>query len=712
MELHSSSQSPLLISSNDFVQDGSVDLKGRPVSRTLSGGWKASLFIIGVEIAERLAYGGISSNLVSYLTNVLHQSTVTAAKNVNIWGGVAFVLPFVGAFIADTYLGRFWTILISSLVYLLGFMTLTVSASLPFLQPPPCSNMLSDSCPKASSFQFGVFFCALYLVALGQGGHKPCLQAFGADQFDDENPTERKNKSSFFNWWYFGICSGSVIAVSVLTYIQDNVGWGVGFGIPAVAMAVALFVFLCETKYYRHKLPGDSPLTRIIQVLVAATRKRNVSVPLKGDNRLFVIPEEEILKVGLRRQLLPTNQFRFLDKAAVSDAKDYDNITANSWRVCTTTQIEEVKLILRLFPIWVTCLMYGAVFAQSSTFCTKQGSTMKRNIGAHFEIPPATLQCFIFLSIMVLVPVYDRIFVPLARKYTGNERGITLLQRIGMGMFFSILSMIVAALTEIKRLKAAKDNGLVDKPYATIPLSIFWLFPQYILFGTSDVFTTIGLQEYFYDQMPDTMKSLGIAVYLSVIGVGSFLSSILISITDEFSSRGKEGSWFPDNLNKAHLDYFYWLLAVLSGLSLILDSWLYYQNKGCLALAGIHSEVKFKKEKSFVLKYLARGNMDAMAHGLEILLEPPLKLWLLWCCYTTKYWTQTWNVDCSAVKLNFRSQAKRGGLVPSILRFRPGEEWSVKSPATSVWASASASALALIPGWLLLSLLWLTLLVL
>ena len=68
--------------------------------------------------------------------------------------------------------------------------------------------------------------------------------------------------------------------------------------------------------------------------------------------------------------------------------------------------------------------------------------------------------------------------------------------------------MIVSALTEMKRLQVAKDYGLEDMPHATIPSSIFWLLPQYILFVISDVFTMIGLQEYFYDQMPDTMRSM------------------------------------------------------------------------------------------------------------------------------------------------------------------------------------------------------------
>ncbi|XP_057826861.2 protein NRT1/ PTR FAMILY 5.10 [Cryptomeria japonica] len=565
-----------LLSPDEFVKDGSVDLHGHSVIRARTGTLKASPFIIGVEIAERFAHAGIQSNLITYLTNVLHESTASAASNVNIWSGVQSMLPFLGAFVADSYLGRYWTIIVCSLVYLLGLILVTLSASLRSLK---------------SHFKIGLFYFSLYLVALGQGGHKPCLQAFGADQFDDENPKEKKHKSSFFNWWYFVTCLGTLSGFTVLTYIQDNIGWGVGFGIPAVTMTMALLLFLCGTRFYRNKPPSGSPLTRIIHVFVASFFKRNASIPFREQNQLASIQEVEVLKTESRRQLLQTDKFGFLDKATIEDELDFECKTTRNWRLCTVQQVEEVKLILGMLPIWMTCLMYGVVFAQSSTFFTKQGSTMDRKIGRHFVIPSASMQLFTSISIMVLVPVYDRIFVPIAKRLSGNERGITLLQRIGAGMFFSALSMIVAAGIETQRVKVAKDNGLIDKPSATVPMSVFWLLPQYVLFGMADVFTVVGMQEYFYDQMPDTMKSLGIAVSMSVIGVGSFLSSFLILVVEKITCTNEEQCWFANNLNKAHLDYFYWLLASLSLLNLGIFMTLAscYKYKKAAATAREHS---------------------------------------------------------------------------------------------------------------------------
>lgn len=118
-----------------------------------------------------------------------------------------------------------------------------------------------------------LFFVSLYLVALGQGAHKPCIIAFGADQFDDQDPQEFTSRSSFFNWWYFSCCAGPLAALLVLNYIQDNVSWGIGFGIPCISMAISLTIFLLGTKSYRYSVKRRDEkcaLSRIGQVFIKA----------------------------------------------------------------------------------------------------------------------------------------------------------------------------------------------------------------------------------------------------------------------------------------------------------------------------------------------------------------------------------------------------------------------------------------------------------
>ena len=146
-------------------------------------------------------------------------------------------------------------------------------------------------------------------------------------------------------------------------------------------------------------------------------------------------------------------------------------------KVGSATEFEKAKAILRLFPIWSTCLVYAKVLVQSSTFFTKQGMTMDRSVWSGFDITAASLQVCISLSIVLFVPIYDRIFIPMARKFTNKPSGITMLQRIGIGIFISSISMVIAALVETKRLKTTQDHGLIDMPYATVPMRVWLLVP-------------------------------------------------------------------------------------------------------------------------------------------------------------------------------------------------------------------------------------------
>ncbi|XP_058768246.1 protein NRT1/ PTR FAMILY 5.10-like [Vicia villosa] len=563
-----------LLESETTLVDGAVDYSGQPAVRSKSGYWRSAWFIIGVEVTERISFYGIQGNLISYLTGPLNQSTATAAKNVNIWVGTSSLLPLLGAFLADSFLGRYRTIILASLIYILGLGLLALSAMLPSLTKSKCqvdTNFIS--CSQQS--QVILFFISLYLVAIGQGGHKPCVQAFGADQFDEQHPKEHRARSSFFNWWYFTVLAGCTLIISILNYIQDNYSWVLGFGIPCTVMTIGLLVFLLGSMTYRYNIKKNdtSPFLRIGRVFVAAIRNwrnalSNTSI------------EEECDGMLLRRS---TEQFSFLNKALLTPKGSKEGNT------CSLVEVQEAKAILRLVPIWTTCLVYGIVFAQVFTFFTKQGRSMERTIFPGFDIPPASCQSINGIAIILFSPIYDRIFVPIARAITGKPSGITMLQRIGTGIFISMFTMVVAAFVETKRLKTAQEYGLVDDANATVPMSIWWLIPQYFLFGISEVFTMVGLQEFFYDQVPNELRSMGLALYLSIVGVGSFLSGFLISLIQNLSGKDGHESWFCDNINKAHLDYFYWLLAGLSmvGFTLFLyfSKYYTYNHKGTIRQA-------------------------------------------------------------------------------------------------------------------------------
>ncbi|KAF7807119.1 protein NRT1/ PTR FAMILY 5.2-like [Senna tora] len=533
---------------NEYTQDGTVDLKGKPVLRSKRGGWKACSFIVVYEVFERMAYYGISSNLVLYLTRKLHQGTVTSANNVTNWVGTIWITPILGAYVADAHLGRYWTFVIASIIYLSGMSLLTLSVSLPSLKPPSCLEKDLTKCKKASPLQLAVFYGSLYTLALGTGGTKPNISTIGADQFDDFDPKEKAHKLSFFNWWMFSIFFGTLFANTVLVYIQDNVGWTLGYALPTLGLAISIMIFLGGSPFYRHKLPNGSPFTKMGRVIVAALRKWRVGVP-NDPKELYELDLEE-----------------FLNKACVKTSSS--SSTTTPWMLCSVTQVEETKQMLRMLPILVSTFVPSIMVAQINTLFVKQGTTLDRSIGKSFQIPPASLGAFVTLSLLVSVVLYDRLFVKIMKKLTKNPRGITLLQRMGIGLTIHIVIMVVASLTERYRLGVARKHGVVENG-GRVPISIFILIPQFVLMGTADAFLEVSKIEFFYDQAPESMKSLGTSYSMTTLGVGNFLSSLILSAVSRITSNDHHQGWILNNLNASHLDYYYAFFAVLNLLNLL-----------------------------------------------------------------------------------------------------------------------------------------------
>lgn len=75
-------------------------------------------WVAGAEVFERFVNYGIRSNLINFLTGQLGQSTAAAAANVNLWSATVWLLPVLGALVADSFLGRYRTIILSCLFYI------------------------------------------------------------------------------------------------------------------------------------------------------------------------------------------------------------------------------------------------------------------------------------------------------------------------------------------------------------------------------------------------------------------------------------------------------------------------------------------------------------------------------------------------------------------------------------------------------------------
>lgn len=226
------------------------------------------------------------------------------------------------------------------------------------------------------------------------------------------------------------------------------------------------------------------------------------------------------------------------------------------WIASTVTQVEEVKMVFKLIPIWSTCILFWTIYSQMTTFTVEQATFMKRNIGS-FVIPSGSFSAFLFISILLFTSLNEKLVVPLARKLTHNTQGLTSLQRIGIGLIFAMVAMIAAAAIEKHRRVFAIENKT--------KISAFWLVPQFFLVGAGEAFAYVGQLEFFIREAPESMKSMSTGLFLSTLSMGFFVSSLLVSLVDEITKK----RWLTSNLNKGKLDYFYLLLAVLAAMNFI-----------------------------------------------------------------------------------------------------------------------------------------------
>ncbi|KAH6837435.1 Major facilitator superfamily protein [Perilla frutescens var. hirtella] len=534
-------------------------------------GVRAMPFVIGNETFEKLGTIGTSSNLLVYLTTVFNMKSITATNVINIFNGTCNFGTLLGAFLSDTYLGRYKTLGIASISSFLGMLVLTMTATFPNLHPPKCGSDESVECVGASTAQLAFLFSAFVFLVIGASGIRPCNLAFGADQFNPKTESGKRGINSFFNWYYFTFTFAMMVSLTVIVYVQASVNWAIGLAIPAFLMFISCAFFFVGTRIYVIILPQGSPITNVVRTLVVAFKKRKLQLPQNPCNSLFNYHSP----VSINSKLAYTDQLRWLNKAAIITAEDKineDGSAADPWNLCSVQQVEEIKCVVRVVPIWLSGVFYYVVLVQMQTYLVLQALQSDRRLGrGSFKIPAATYYVFSMISLTVWVPVYDRILIPLLRRITQREEGITMLQRIGMGLVLAILTMLVAAVVENHRRTLALTHptiGMVPHKGAVSSMSGNWLIPQLALVGISEAFALIGQVEFYYKQFPENMRSFAGSFLFCGFAISSYFTSCLVSIVHNTSRVGDLSNWLAEDLNEGRLDYFYYLVAGLEMMNL------------------------------------------------------------------------------------------------------------------------------------------------
>ncbi|KAG7011521.1 Protein NRT1/ PTR FAMILY 7.3 [Cucurbita argyrosperma subsp. argyrosperma] len=542
--------------------DGTVDWHGQPAIKSKSGGWVAGIIILLNQGLATLAFFGVGVNLVLFLTRVMQQNNADAANSVSKWTGTVYIFSLVGAFLSDSYWGRYKTCAVFQIIFVIGLASLSITSQLFLIKPKGCGDE-DTPCESNSKLGNALFYLSIYLIALGNGGYQPNIATFGADQFDEEDSTEGHSKVAFFSYFYLALNLGSLFSNTILGYFEDGGLWALGFWVSTGSAFAALVLFLCGTPRYRHFKPSGNPLSRFCQVIAAAAKKSTVKMT-PSEDELYNVDAKDC-SVNRGRKILHTHGFKFLDRAAYISSRDLDNQERgidNPWRLCPITQVEEVKCILRLLPIWLCTIIYSVVFTQMASLFVEQGAAMN-TVVSNFHIPPASMSSFDILSVAFFIFLYRRVLDPLAGKLKKSDsKGITELQRMGIGLIIAVMAMVSAGIVECYRLKYAQGDCAHCEGSSS--LSIFWQVPQYALIGASEVFMYVGQLEFFNAQTPDGLKSFGSALCMTSISLGNYVSSLLVTMVMKISTEDHMPGWIPGNLNRGHLDRFYFLLAGLT----------------------------------------------------------------------------------------------------------------------------------------------------
>lgn len=550
---------------NSCTKDGSVDFYGKPALKNSSGRWRSATLLLVNQGLVAVAFAGVEANLVIFCKLVLKQTNVEAANTFSIWMGTTYFFSLIGAFLSDSYLGRYLTCIIFQLVFIIGLVALSLSTHFFLLKPHRCEQ-IGELCESDTQNQFPLFYLSIYLIALGSGVSDPALPTLGADQFDEEEPKEQRSKASIYGYFYVALNLGSLVAETILAYIETTGHWVLGFWICTICAGVSFLVLLSGTLRYRHYKTFGNPFSKFSQLIVPFLKKMKFQMQSIGEGLYHDGIQGDDACV---RRIHHTNGLRFFDKAGnVSDEATEMLLgkgqKSYKWNFNSLTQSEAVTYILRVLPIWICTIFSSSVFIQLLSLFVEQGSTMDRTF-FKFQIPPSSMTAFDIISTSTFIILLDVLIIPLYIKVMKRPPKLpSELQSIGIGLCITIITLIVAGFVEQRRLNFASDDGK-----ETSSLSIFWLIPQYMLLGIAEAFVYVAQMNFFTSQTPDGLESLGMGLSMFSSALGCYVGNFFLTVVNKITSSGQGHGWVSPNLNDGHLDRFFFLTAFLIAIDLI-----------------------------------------------------------------------------------------------------------------------------------------------
>ncbi|XP_061923193.1 solute carrier family 15 member 2-like [Entelurus aequoreus] len=386
------------------------DPNAPPVQKLCETNNSASLWFIKINgFCECFAIDGTRAVLTIYFLTYLHWNHNLSTAIYHTINSLCYFSAILAALIADSWIGKYKTIIYLSFVYLIGFAVMMLAAT------PPLGS---------GSVHIALSIVGLILIAFGAGSVRSCVTAFGGDQFRDGQASKEHN---FFSNLFIWVNAGSLLARITTPYLKENVEcygsecYALSFGVPGAVMAVGLIVFIAGSRLYRKNLPQGNILLEVCNCVGFAIMNRR------------------------RRSKYESSRKHWLDWAKDKHSKRL---------------IMEIKMVLRVLVLFIPLPMFWALFEQQGSRWTLQAARMNMVFGSYaFSIQPDQMLMLNAGLPLIVVPLFNKVIYPLV----GHWIKITPLRKMTTGMAFAALAFCAAALVEVSVVKTVVDPAPVGK---------------------------------------------------------------------------------------------------------------------------------------------------------------------------------------------------------------------------------------------------------
>ncbi|CAM4734828.1 unnamed protein product [Leuciscus chuanchicus] len=496
--------------------------KSRHPSGTVSKPHKARkklqviVCVLFVELFERFTFFGIVCNMILFCTIKLGYSSYQAAMVNTCFVGASILTPVLVGWFAETFLGRTTVLCFCALLHFLGTALLPVVA-FPFEDfYINTHNIVHQLEPHE---QHILFYTGLVAVALGIGGIRAILCPMAAYYLQG---CDRHQLLSFFNWFYWLVNLNSTVVFLGIAYIQQSVAKNLCFLIPFTSVLLAL-------------------------IAIHMVRNKLTFRPNKGSSLLTT------LGVFLNSLKMCCLHYRHLS----GDVANWlDRAKENNGGCYSETSVENVKILVKLFPLFGLQLLYRACITQipSGYYLQTMHSNLKLN---GFLLPVAVMKVISILPVLILAPLLELVHTCYQSPKKIMPSPATF---ITVGHACAALSALLAGISEIHR----KDYPQVEQTLSGEVLQVssmtcFQLTPQYILLGVAEAFVTPACSLISFCLTPSNLRGVSLHFLTLSYGGGCFLGAFLIHFLYFVSG----GNFYPNNLGSGNMERFFFTLAIL-----------------------------------------------------------------------------------------------------------------------------------------------------